>query len=75
MPGRTWKILGLWLEALQEAGFAETWAGPLFRGVDRWGNISSRRISADTIYYGVRKRTTQAGLDRTSPQLCHLFAE
>ena len=37
--------------------------GPLFRGVDRHGNLSARPMAADSISRVVKKRAQKAGLD------------
>jgi site-specific recombinase XerD len=40
--------------------------GPIFRGVDRWGNIGAKPLSARTIGYLLDERRTQAKLPRLS---------
>jgi site-specific recombinase XerD len=40
--------------------------GPIFRGVDRWGHIGSRPLSARAIGYILNERRGQAGLPRLS---------
>lgn len=40
--------------------------GPMFRPVDRWGNISARPVSARSIGHAVNRRRAEAGLQPTS---------
>jgi len=58
-PGRSkWcSVLALerWLEA------AEIEEGPIFRGVDRHGNVSAERLSAEAVCIVVRERVAKAG--------------
>ncbi len=51
--------LRAWLE-LQPASPED---GPVFRGVDRHGNVSARPMAADSISRVVKKRAQKAGLD------------
>jgi integrase len=44
-----------WLEA------AEIEVGPIFRGVDRHGNVSAERLSAEAVCIVVRERVAKAG--------------
>ena len=55
--------LGAWLELLPEESSPD--GGPLFRGVDRHGNLSGRPMAPDSISRVVKKRAQKAGLDPT----------
>lgn len=57
MIGKPVAALRQWL---REAGIA---SGPVFRGIDQWGNIDARAISAQTVNLIVKNRCRKAGLD------------
>ena len=52
--------LGRWLVTVAQR------RGPVFRGIDRWGNIGTGALSARTIGFIVNERCEQAGLPQLS---------
>lgn len=55
--------LRAWLELLPEGASSGPSDAPLFRGVDRHGNVKARPMAADSISRVVKKRAQKAGLD------------
>ncbi|MHB1132671.1 MAG: tyrosine-type recombinase/integrase [Chloroflexota bacterium] len=43
------------------------WEGPLFWPIDKAGNMTARRMTAQAIFYTLRKRAAQAGVGAFSP--------
>jgi site-specific recombinase XerC len=60
LTGRGARAMDEWLSA---SGLVD---GAIFRGVDRWGNISKRGLSVQTIMDIVRRLAKAAGLDATA---------
>lgn len=60
MIGKPVRALLTWLT---RAGITE---GPIFRGIDRWGNLERRALTPQAINLIVKKRAGQAGLDPAS---------
>ena len=57
-------IAGRSVEALKDwLSTARIEAGPVFRGIDRWGNLDGNGLTAQTINAVVKKRAVLAGLD------------
>lgn len=57
IAGRLVEALKAWLAA---AGID---AGPVFCGIDRWGNLDGKALAAQTINTIVKKRAGLAGID------------
>jgi integrase len=57
IAGRPVEALKTWLAA------ARIEAGPVFRGIDRWGNLDGKALSAQTINAIVKKRAGLAGIE------------
>ena len=55
--GRPVTALKLWLAE------ARITAGPVFRGIDRWGNVDRRALSPQSVNLVLKARVRQAGLD------------
>ena len=50
----------------------ELTAGPLWRGVDRWGNLSSERLCTRGVTRAVRSAAAPNGYGRAAPRHTHL---
>ena len=57
IAGRPVEALKAWLAA------ARIEAGPVFRGIDRWGNLDGKALSAQTINAIVKRRAGLAGIE------------
>lgn len=57
IAGRPVEALKSWLAA------ARIEAGPVFRGIDRWGNLDGKALSAQTINAIVKRRAGLAGIE------------
>ena len=57
IAGRPVEALKAWLAAARIA------AGPVFRGIDRWGNIDGKALTAQTINVIVKKRAALGGIE------------
>lgn len=57
LVGRPVTALIQWLE---RAGITE---GPVFRGIDRWGNLERRALTPQSVNLILKRRVQQAGLD------------
>jgi len=59
MAGRAVDHLARWIEGACIA------TGGVFRGIDRWGNVSATSLSAQSVNLVVKRRARAAGLDPT----------
>lgn len=57
LVGRPVTTLTQWLER------ADITQGPVFRGIDRWGNLERRALTPQSVNLILKRRTQQAGLD------------
>lgn len=57
LTGRPVEALKIWLKA------ARIESGSVFRGIDRWGNVSARALDPTAVNDIVKQRARQAGLD------------
>lgn len=61
--GRALIALDAWLACLRDLDPHGATAGPIFRPIDRWGNVRRAGLSGDTVADVLKARCTAAGLD------------